>query len=169
LFFLLHLAPSPLFQFPSYEFLPFPFPGMLKYQKRSSKEEVTGEEMESTLSSSQVPSRCLLSRSDSLTSISSLETSSDWSPLRIDVSAVNPYSHYKTIRVTPSQCVSSIVPLLLSKLKLPSDCDYELWMEIKTRSEGSIVVSSLRLLPDWKPLELEKCLPEGMSRFFLFS
>lgn len=56
-----------------------------------------------------------------------------------------------------SQDVSSIIPLLLSKLKLPSDrIEYELRMEVKTRRDGGIVISYLTLDPHSKPLQLEK-------------
>ncbi|KAF8367064.1 hypothetical protein PRIPAC_84893, partial [Pristionchus pacificus] len=148
---------------------------MLKYKTEFSRSSPSRDEIKSSsISVNDTSSYSNLSRSLSLSSISSLESinsiNSNWGTLKIDVSAVTQFSHYKTIRVAESQDVSSIIPLLLSKLKLSSDhIKYELSMEVKTRRDGGVVISYLTLDPHSKPLQLEKCLPNGMSRFILLS
>lgn len=151
---------------------------MLKYKTEFSRSSPSRDEIKSSsISVNDTSSYSNLSRSLSLSSISSLESinsiNSNWvsksvsyinhsliyaqGTLKIDVSAVTQFSHYKTIRVAESQDVSSIIPLLLSKLKLSSDhIKYELSMEVKTRRDGGVVISYLTLDPHSKPLQLEK-------------
>lgn len=44
---------------------------------------------------------------------------------------------------------------------------FELWMELTTRASGAPVVTLLKLDPESRPYELQRCHPIGMSRFIL--
>ncbi|CAI2354928.1 unnamed protein product [Caenorhabditis sp. 36 PRJEB53466] len=113
------------------------------------------------------------SRSNSLLSLNSndsnLSDTSEVGVLKVDTRSVKQCTDYKTIRVTSSTTARQVVEKFLMTLKLTCrDVNlFDIWMELTTRASGAPVVTLLKLDPDARPYELQRCHPAGMSRFIL--
>ncbi|WKX90853.1 hypothetical protein Q1695_009588 [Nippostrongylus brasiliensis] len=140
---------------------------MLKYQVRAtSRPSVYGSPSSSTHDTT------LTSRSNSLASLNSVDSAnsdSDWGTLRVYTSNVKACTDYKTIRVSTQCSTRSVIDTVLSKFKISCRDPnlFELWMEVTTKADGKPVRTILRLDPDARPLELQRCHPANMSRFVL--
>ncbi|CAO4379076.1 unnamed protein product [Caenorhabditis nigoni] len=162
---------------------------MLKYQVKSSGLTLRPANRTSRTSSSNSSSPCSISmhsllddtllgipttsRSNSLLSLNSndsnLSDASDVGVLKVDTRSVKQCTDYKTIRVTNGTTARHVVEKFLNTLKLTCrDANlFDLWMELTTRASGAPVVTLLKLDPDARPYELQRCHPMGMSRFIL--
>ncbi|KAF7639792.1 Ras-associating domain-containing protein, partial [Meloidogyne graminicola] len=95
--------------------------------------------------------------------------------LRIYTNQVRPDTDYKTLYITQNTNTNEIIRLLVwDKLRLQlRDLNlFHLLMEINTSTRNSVGLikicrNIIKLDNDSNPLELQKCHPEGMSRFIL--
>ncbi|CAI4229871.1 unnamed protein product [Auanema sp. JU1783] len=114
-----------------------------------------------------------LTRSNSLLSLNSFDSNSsesDTGSLKIYTNNVKTCADYKTIRVSNFATTEQVIETVINKFKLSSCRDtnlYKLWMEVSTRTNGKTVSTILELDRLSRPLELQRCHPENMSRFIL--
>uniref|UniRef100_A0A915NYS8 Ras-associating domain-containing protein n=1 Tax=Meloidogyne floridensis TaxID=298350 RepID=A0A915NYS8_9BILA len=95
--------------------------------------------------------------------------------LRIYTNKVRPDTDYKTLYISQNTTTNEIIRLLVwEKLRLQlRDLNlFYLLMEIRTSTRNSVGLVEIRrniiqLDGNSNPLELQKCQPEGMSRFIL--
>jgi hypothetical protein len=115
--------------------------------------------------------RYFRTRSNSISSLSSLESSdfADWGHLRIFTGNIKAEIDFKTLKVSTQTTVQQIIEILLSKFRLTCrDSNlYQLWMEVSTRNGSEEVKTLLELDPTSRPLELQRCHPTNQSRFIL--
>ncbi|KHN83904.1 hypothetical protein Tcan_11336 [Toxocara canis] len=154
---------------------------MLKYQVRSSSSLNRGTTtLKSSTSSLDNPSSSmspsqetihLRNRSNSLTSLSSIDSSdsSEWGVLKVYTACVKADTEYKTLKVSTSHTVRNVVDTILNKFRISCRDPnlFEIFMEVRTRIHGHEVKNLLLLGSDSRPLELQRCHPANMSRFFL--
>uniref|UniRef100_A0A0N5ARR9 Ras-associating domain-containing protein n=1 Tax=Syphacia muris TaxID=451379 RepID=A0A0N5ARR9_9BILA len=153
---------------------------MLKYQIRTSKCSPRGtlpkcpESTSSTINkpscSDQNPVQ-LRHRSNSLTSLSSVDSgeSSEWGTLKVYTGNINPDTDYKTLKISTSHTAKNVIDTILGKFRISCRDPnlFEIFMEVRTKINGDEVKSLLLLNQDARPLELQRCHPAQMSRFFL--
>ncbi|VDK17470.1 unnamed protein product [Anisakis simplex] len=154
---------------------------MLKYQVRSSavlnqnnkllKSSTTSLHSPSPSVSTSNETLHVHNRSNSLTSLSSIDSSdsSDWGVLKVYTGCVKADTEYKTLKVSTSHTVKNVVQTILNKFRiLYRDPNlFEIFMEVRTRIRGHEVKNLLLLSSNSRPLELQRCHPVNMSRFFL--
>ncbi|VDD93699.1 unnamed protein product [Enterobius vermicularis] len=154
---------------------------MLKYQVRQSKSCHQREAQQNCTafptsiinkpSCSGQNSIQLRNRSNSLTSLSSVDSSesSEWGTLKIYTGKINADTDYKTLKISTSHTAKNVIDTILGKFR--TSCRdpnlFEIFMEVRTKINGDEVKSLLLLSPDARPLELQRCHPAQMSRFFL--
>lgn len=92
--------------------------------------------------------------------------------MRVYTDRIKADTDYKTLRVTQNVKTQEVIRLLIEdklRLNLRDLNLFHLFMELRTRRTDGIgeVRSLLELDAHARPLELQRCHPEGMSRFIL--
>ncbi|KAH7724871.1 Protein W05B10.4 [Aphelenchoides avenae] len=110
-------------------------------------------------------------RSNSLSSLSSIDSSdsSDWGYLRVFTGVIKADTDYKTLKISNQTTTQTVIEIVMNKFRLTCRDPnlFQLWMEIRTRHNGEEVKSLLHLDKNARPLELQRCHPQNMSRFIL--
>uniref|UniRef100_A0A915B488 Ras-associating domain-containing protein n=1 Tax=Parascaris univalens TaxID=6257 RepID=A0A915B488_PARUN len=154
---------------------------MLKYQVRSSGSlHGSATALKTSTNSLDRPSSSVCSsqetlpvrnRSNSLSSLSSIDSSdsTEWGVLKVYTGCVNEDTEYKTLRISTSHTAKNVIDTIIGKFRISyRDPNlFEIVMEVRTRIRDCEVKNLLLLSPDSRPLELQRCHPADMSRFFL--
>jgi hypothetical protein len=138
---------------------------------RASTTSLCSSSNSSFASNSSSTRRYFRTRSNSISSLSSLESSefADWGHLRIFTGNIKAECDFKTLKVSTQTTVQQIIEMLLSKFRLTCrDSNlFQLWMEVSTRAGSEEVKTLLELDLTSRPLELQRCHPPSQSRFIL--
>jgi len=137
----------------------------------SSNSSGSMSDLNSPRSLNSTPPPAIRLRSTSLSSLSSIDSfdSADWGYLRVFTRGIKADTDYKTIKITSNTSALTVIELVLSKFRLTyRDPNlFRLCMEIKTRHMAEFVKTILELDDSARPLELQRCQPQNMARFFV--
>ncbi|KAI6241465.1 Ras association domain protein [Aphelenchoides fujianensis] len=119
------------------------------------------------------PAPAIRLRSTSLSSLSSIDSAdsagTDWGHLRVFTGNIKAETDFKTVKISTHTSALSVIEMMLSKFRLAHRDPnlFRICMEITTRHLGQCVKTILELDDSARPLELQRCHPQHMSRFLM--